>query len=119
MLHSRYLHDPGRRNVDRFSLPTASTANSARAHLAGWRWYLATGAIAIALLSAQAVAESSMPLETVTAQIDAGDFRDAEAGIDAALRKPGLDAEVRKALEFQRERACAASVSTSRSPKHR
>lgn len=104
MLHSRYLHDPGRRNVDRFSLPTASTANSARAHLAGWRWYLATGAIAIALLSAQAVAESSMPLDTVTAQIDAGDFRDAEAGIDAALRKPGLDAEVRKALEFQRER---------------
>lgn len=72
--------------------------------MAGWRWYLATGAIAIALLSAQAGAESSMPLDTVTAQIDAGDFQEAEAGIDAALRKPALDDETRSALEFQRER---------------
>src|SRR5688572_25761901 len=104
MLHSRYLHDPGRRNVDRFPLPIASTAHGARTPLAGWRWYLATGALAIALLSAQAVAEASMPLDTVTAQIDAGEFKGAQAGIDAALRQSALDAEARGALEFQRER---------------
>ncbi len=104
MLHSRYLHDPGRRNVDRFQLPTASTVPSARAPLAGWRWYLVTGALAIALLSAQVEAEGSPPLEVVIAQVDAGDFRDAETGIDTALRQPALDADTRHALEFQRER---------------
>ncbi|HEY5849988.1 MAG TPA: transglutaminase-like domain-containing protein, partial [Lysobacter sp.] len=40
----------------------------------------------------------------VTAQIDAGHFKQANAGIDAALGQPQLDPQARQALEFQRER---------------
>lgn len=40
----------------------------------------------------------------IVAMIDAGRFRDAGLAIDAALARPGLSADERAALEFQRER---------------
>src|SRR5690349_282095 len=61
---------------------------------------LALGAVA----ATDAAISASDPLPTVIAQIDAGDFHNAAARIDAALAKPGLDAKTRGELEFQRER---------------
>jgi transglutaminase-like putative cysteine protease len=44
------------------------------------------------------------PLNPVIAQIDAGHFKAAQAAIETALAQPGVSAEQRQALLFQRER---------------
>lgn len=46
----------------------------------------------------------SSPLNPVIAQIDAGHFKAAQAAIETALAQPGVSAEQRQALLFQRER---------------
>jgi transglutaminase-like putative cysteine protease len=43
-------------------------------------------------------------LPTIAGLVTAGQFHEASAGIDAALKAPGLSTVTRKALEFQRER---------------
>ena len=44
------------------------------------------------------------PLNPIIAQIDAGHFKAAQAAIETALAQPGVSAEQRQALLFQRER---------------
>lgn len=87
--------------MDRFPLPIASTASGPRAPLAR---YVAAAALAVALLSAHAATGAPTPLAEVVAQVDAGHFSEAEAKIAAAIAQPGIDAETRRTLEFQRER---------------
>jgi transglutaminase-like putative cysteine protease len=69
------------------------------------------GAAAVLLFAsalAGGVAPASGPADDeiprIVAGIDAGQFRTADAAIEAALAKPGLDAATRDALLFQRER---------------
>lgn len=63
-------------------------------------------AVVLASLLASALALAAAPDATtqVAAQIDAGQFRQAEAAIAAALAQPGIDAQTRDAYAFQRER---------------
>ena len=65
---------------------------------------LALGAVAATDAAISSNSPTRDPLPAVVAQIDAGDFREATAQIDAALAKPGVDAKTRAELEFQRER---------------
>ncbi|MBO9716575.1 MAG: transglutaminase domain-containing protein [Pseudoxanthomonas sp.] len=53
---------------------------------------------------AGAQASAPVPLEQVIAAVDRGDFRGAQASIDAALARADLGAEQRQALAFERER---------------
>jgi transglutaminase-like putative cysteine protease len=62
---------------------------------------LATAGAAMAVPTTGATTEA---LPAIIAQIDAGHFQAANAAIDAALAKPGLDATERERLTFQRER---------------
>lgn len=71
---------------------------------------LATGVLALPAAAqdpAPGTADISARLAApadIVALVDAGDFAGAEAAIAAALADPGLDADGRVALEFQRER---------------
>lgn len=57
------------------------------------------------LASVPAMAATSDDLLAgVVAQVDRGQFAQADQTIDAALRQPGLDAPTRRALDFERER---------------
>ncbi|HEY1140841.1 MAG TPA: transglutaminase-like domain-containing protein, partial [Lysobacter sp.] len=49
-------------------------------------------------------AGANEPVDEVTARIDAGHFRAAEAHIETVLQRDALDQGMRSALEFQRER---------------
>jgi len=60
--------------------------------------------LAVALLALPAWAAAVSSVDPVSAQIDAGHFRAAEAEITAALAQPGLDAQARSDYLFQRER---------------
>jgi len=62
--------------------------------------------LALLLAAPQAIAgiASNPPLAPIITQIDAGHFRAAHTAITAALAQPGLSAETRTALAFQRER---------------
>jgi transglutaminase-like putative cysteine protease len=85
-------------------------ATRIRRHIAGPRLLLLLAAFlllaALALLAAApAWARSdAATLPSITAQIDAGHFKAAQAAIDAALAQPGVTADQRQALLFQRER---------------
>ena len=65
---------------------------------------LALGAAAATDAAISNTAPTTDLLPGVIEQIDAGDFREATARIDAALARPGVDAKTRAELEFQRER---------------
>ncbi len=65
---------------------------------------IAGAMLTLALAAAAGAAPTSQPLPAAMAEIDAGRFADATARIDEALARPGVDAESRDALEFQRER---------------
>jgi len=67
------------------------------------RLSLAT-ALACLLVAGIASAAATSPAQHATALIDAGQFSSAEADITKALAQPGLSAEARDALLFQRER---------------
>jgi len=56
------------------------------------------------VFGAAAGAAGQVPLARVGAEIDAGQFRQAEADIAAALAAPGLDADARQSYTFERER---------------
>ena len=56
------------------------------------------------LLAGPAWSADAVPVAQVAERIDAGQFRQAEADIAAALAQPGLDASRRSAYEFERER---------------
>lgn len=62
--------------------------------------------LALLLAAPQAIARtaSNPPLAPIITQIDAGHFRAADTAITAALAQPGLSAEAKTALAFQRER---------------
>lgn len=62
--------------------------------------------LALLLAAPQAIARtaSNPPLAPIITQIDAGHFRAADTAITAALAQPGLSAETKTALAFQRER---------------
>ena len=67
----------------------------------------AVGVVLALLLAAPlAIARtaSNPPLASIITQIDAGHFRAADTAITAALAQPGLSAEAKTALAFQRER---------------
>ncbi|BDU17190.1 transglutaminase-like domain-containing protein [Lysobacter auxotrophicus] len=68
------------------------------------RHVLLAAVLAVGMVAGVGAASVDGPLPGVIAQIDAGNFRDATAQIDAALAQPGLDANTRRELEFQRER---------------
>ena len=55
-------------------------------------------------VTASAAAAGNGELPAIVGLVTAGQFRDANGRIDAALKQPGLPAETRKALEFQRAR---------------
>lgn len=69
---------------------------------------LRTVVVVLALLLAAPLAvagtASNPPLTPIIAQIDTGHFQAADTAITAALTQPGLSAETRTALAFQRER---------------
>ncbi|MGO4220805.1 transglutaminase-like domain-containing protein [Lysobacter sp. TAF61] len=56
------------------------------------------------MTSAALAGRAGETVDEVAAQIDAGHFKEANAGIDGALAQSGLAPETRTALEFQRER---------------
>ena len=61
--------------------------------------------LALLLAASPAIAtDTANPVETITAQIDAGHFEAAEAAITAALAQPASSTETKTALAFQRER---------------
>ncbi|HEV2442117.1 MAG TPA: hypothetical protein VGT07_06315, partial [Steroidobacteraceae bacterium] len=62
----------------------------------------ATASAAPAAVAGAGAGNGELP--AIAGLVTAGQFRDASASIDAALRQPGLPAETRKALEFQRAR---------------
>jgi transglutaminase-like putative cysteine protease len=83
-------------------LPVAPKARR-RAH--GWR--VAVSLLALLLVAPLAFAGNGADGKAVTpiiAQIDAGHFKAADAAITSALAQPGLSADTREALAFQRER---------------
>ncbi|HEY5802632.1 MAG TPA: transglutaminase-like domain-containing protein, partial [Lysobacter sp.] len=66
---------------------------------------LAASILWLSLMAPAAIAgRAGDTVGEVTAQIDAGHFKQADAGIDAALAQSQLDPQARQALEFQRER---------------
>ena len=66
---------------------------------------LAVSVLWVSLMTSAALAgRAGDTVEAVTASIDAGHFKEANAAIDSALAQPDMSAEARQALEFQRER---------------
>ena len=59
---------------------------------------------ALLLSPATALAAHGRAVDTVTALVTAGQFDAADARIDKTLKQAGLDADTRRALEFQRAR---------------
>ncbi len=102
MLHSGHCPYPVGCSVDGFPLSQASTSSGLRPPAARWRRCAAAVLLGACLLPA--IAATGIQIDEVIARIDAGQFAEAQARIDAALRTDSLDAETRRALEFQRER---------------
>jgi len=69
----------------------------------GFHVLFAAALLAGAGTAAAGAAQAVTPAQ-VAAMVDAGQFKAAQAGIDAALARPGLDAATRESLLFQRER---------------
>ena len=61
-------------------------------------------AVAATASAAPATDAVSDPLPAIIGLVTAGQFREADSRIDAALKQPGLPAATRRALEFQRAR---------------
>ncbi|MBO9663766.1 transglutaminase domain-containing protein [Dokdonella sp.] len=79
------------------------SARSPHAALAGRRRW-ATGTWVLICALAASTASASGDVDLAAARVDAGQFAAAESGIAAALAVADLDADTRRALEFQRER---------------
>ena len=80
-------------------------APKVRRHARGWR--VVASLLALLLAAPLAFAGNGSDGKAVTpiiAQIDAGHFKAADAAITSALAQPGLPADTRHALAFQRER---------------
>jgi transglutaminase-like putative cysteine protease len=76
-----------------------------RRHRHGWRVVLCLLALLLTTQLALAAATGGdKPLASIITQIDAGHFKAADAAITAALAQPGLSADAKTALTFQRER---------------
>jgi transglutaminase-like putative cysteine protease len=71
--------------------------------VASWIAVLALAAVSCLSITRLAAA-ATPPIEQIRAQIDAGDFKTAEAGIADALKQPGLSKQQQQAYAFQRER---------------
>jgi len=84
------------------AMPKVRGENGAR-RMRGWRMRAAWLALLLALPAFAGDLPPPAPA-AIVAQIDRGQFREAEAAIAAALAQPGLRPEAREALEFQRER---------------
>ncbi len=79
-------------------------ATRIRRHVVGTRLLVLMGALAL-LAVAPTWARSAPPtIASITAQIDAGHFKAAQAAIDAALAPADVSGAQRQALLFQRER---------------
>ncbi len=65
---------------------------------------LMAGLPAAAAAAPQPPATTGRALDSITAMVTAGQFRAADARIDAAWKQPDLSASARRALEFQRVR---------------
>jgi transglutaminase-like putative cysteine protease len=80
-------------------------ATRIRRHVVGTRLFLLIAALALLVAAPATWATPGAPtLSSITAQIDAGHFKAAQAAIDTALAQPGVTADQRQALLFQRER---------------
>ncbi|AGG90473.1 transglutaminase-like domain-containing protein [Rhodanobacter denitrificans] len=80
-------------------------APKVRCHARGWR--VAVSLLALLLVAPSAFAgtgSGGKAVAPIIAQIDAGHFKAADAAITGALAQPGLSADTRHALAFQRER---------------
>lgn len=82
-----------------FWLPLESPSPRRRARRA-----LAGAVLAVLAISTCLASTDSAVVQPISTQIDTGDFKSADAGIDRALRRPDLPADTCQALEFQRER---------------
>jgi transglutaminase-like putative cysteine protease len=70
----------------------------------GWRVISCVLAVLLTSQLAFAAAAGNPPTAPIIAQIDAGHFKAADEAITAALAQPGLSADAKTALAFQRER---------------
>lgn len=106
------LHNPYRMTtVGNDVLPDAIAAFQTNPNVRPRYWRVAAGLgllVALLLLVDEVAAAPVIPPDsttgTIVALVDAGQFRAAEADIDAALGDAGLTVDARNALLFQRER---------------
>jgi transglutaminase-like putative cysteine protease len=80
-------------------------ATRIRRHVVGTRLFLLIAALALLVAAPATWATPGAPtLSSITAQIDAGHFKAAQAAIDTALTQADVSAGQRESLLFQRER---------------
>jgi transglutaminase-like putative cysteine protease len=91
-------------NVAGLPLLPASTASGRRSPRPAWRRRCAATALALALIALPAAAGGPAAVEQVIADIDGGRFAAANARIDALLQQAATAPDLRRDLEFQRER---------------